>query len=233
MVNLNLKIWNVTEENNGILLWGPDRDLSNAIGKISSAAASVLTPVNIAVENTIDTIRHPINNIVNYKAKNGSYKKLLKFVPSTIALAITKAIDLPFATAEKAVEYVLNNNVERGLEFTKWISTKFLANIITSNWETNSGTAKLLWSFIEWTWDLVTSAVKLPLWLTHKAIKAPRNIKWYGTQVAADWSTKNMESLQISDKSYLEWIKLINTSDKTKMVASNNTDYRPSKEKAA
>jgi len=223
MGKLNLHIWSVWEENNGLLLWGPDRDLSNAIGKISSAAASVLTPVNIAVENTIDTIRHPVNNIFNYKDKNGSYKKLLKFVPSTIALAITKAIDLPFATAEKTIEYVLNNNVERILESTKWITTKFLANLITNNWNTSSNTAKWLWNFIEWAWDLVGSAVKLPLWLTHKLIKAPRNIKWYGTQVAADWSTDWMKALKVSDKDYLEWLNLINTSDRDKITQNNNS----------
>jgi len=206
MVNLDLKLWSVNENNNWLILWWPDKDLLKMANDVSHAASQVLSPVKNILENTIDTVRHPINNILNYKKKNGSYMKLLKFVPATIALAATQALDKPFATVEKAMEYVVNNNLERLSEFSKDITTRFLSNIITSNWEK----LKWLWSLIEWAWDLVTSAAKLPFWLTHKIIKAPRNIKWYGTEAAANWSTNWMKELQISDKSYLN-LNLINS----------------------
>ena len=218
MVNLDLKLWKVNEKNNWLLLGWPDKDLLDMVNDVSNAAAQILSPVKLLAENTIDTIRHPINNIVNYKEKNGSYKKLLKFVPATIALAATQALDKPFATVEKAMEYVVNNNIERMTEFSKNITTRFLSNIITGNWETWSSTLRWLWNFIEWAWDLVTSAVKLPFWLTHKVVKLPRNIKWYGTEAAANWSTNWMKDLQVGNKNYLN-LNLTNS--------ANNTDYIP------
>ena len=230
MVNLNLKLWKVNDNNNWLLLWWPDNDLKSAANDISNAASQVLSPVNTLVENTIDTVRHPIDNILNFKKKNGSYTKLLKFVPATIALAATQALDKPFATVEKAMEYVVNNNLERAWEFSKNITTRFLSNIITSNWETWSNTLKWLWGFIEWAWDLVTSAVKLPFWLTHKLIKAPRNIKWYGTEAAANWSTNWMKELQVSGSNYLN-LNLVNKNTENPEI-SNNTDFQSEKKVA-
>lgn len=209
MWKLDLSIWNVNEHNNWVIFWGIDSDVLSSVNDISSAASQVLSPAKNIVENTIDTLRHPINNIINPKIKNWSYTKLLKFVPATVALAATQALDKPFATVEKAMEYVVNNNIERAIWFTKWITSSFLANIVTSNWETDSKTAKWLWNFIEWTWEFAWSIIKSPFWLAEKALRWIRNTKWYGLEPLSDWSTKWMKELQISNKDYLRY-NLIN-----------------------
>lgn len=210
MGKLDLHIGNIDEKNDGLLIGWPDKDVLKSANDISNAAAQILSPLNVATENLIDTIRHPINNIFNPNVKNGSYIKLLKFVPATIALAITQALDKPLATVEKAIEYAINNNVERWIKSIKWISTKFLANVITNNWETSSKTAKWLWWIIEWAGDLAWSIVKSPLWLAQKWLRAVRNTNWYGTEAVANWGTNFVNEQRINSKDYLS-LNLMNS----------------------
>ena len=225
MTYLNrLKLWNVTKQNDGLIWWLPT-DLKNLTWDISSAAANVLLPGKIVIENTANTISNPFDNILNPKAKNGSYKKLLPFIPATVASSIVKALKLPFSTLEKAIEYWINNNLERWIEWIKWISTKFLANLITDNGNTNSKFMKVLWWIPEWIWDAIWTIGKALPWALQELSKLPTYwIKWYWLNSLDKKVTDWLKSTQIDpDNNFLN-LNLMNSADQT-----NNSGYTPEK----
>jgi len=219
-----LNVWHVTKENDWALWW-ISTDMRNLTWDISSAAANALMPAKIAIENAAHLLSNPFDDILNPNAKNGSYKKILPFVWSTLASSITKALKLPFATIEKAIEYGINNNVERWIESLKWISTKLIANILTDNWQWKSKILNWLWWVSEGIWDAAWTILKAIPWLLWEASKLPNHwIKWYWLNALDEKATNWLRTTQIDPNKNFISPKLINTADIT-----NNSGYTPEK----
>ena len=208
-----LNIWHITETNNGLVSWIPS-DIAHTVNFVTRTVSEALAPADTCLENIIRTVRHPIETFFK---KNGdrAYAKLIKFMPATLAFAIVKALDMPFATIEEAIEYAINNNVSRWVDFAKRISTKFLADLITSNGETNSKTAKFLWTGIEWIGDVVWSLVKTPFWLIQKPVNLIRSNSLVGwTKHMANWGEKFVEEQRINPKNNYYNLGLVNKEEK-------------------
>lgn len=215
-----LTIWNVSEKNNGVVSWIPT-DIAKIVDFTAKTATEALTPIDVFAENIAHTVSNPID-VFFRSTWDAAYKKLLKFFPATIVSSITKAIDLPFATLEKAIEYWINNNVTRLVDSSKWISTKFIANLITGNGETKYKSAQYLWNFVEWIGDVVWTLVKSPFWLAQKIPNVIRKNDFTGgTQDLADWWTKKIKNQRLSEKDYYK-IRVANDENITDIKAAND-----------
>lgn len=203
MWKLNLPIGaDLAANDSWLIKWIP-ANISTLTDKTVEWVKDVVNPVRILWENVLQTIRSPIDTLTN---KTEAYKKLAYYLPATTALAIVTCLDKPLASVEKTLEFV-NANLERWGEALKWISTKFLANLISKNGEAKWALPRWIGSVIEWTWDLITSVVKSPLWLAEKWLNRVRNTWGYWTQVAFNKVSSWVSDTQLTPwKDFIPWL---------------------------
>ncbi|USN57996.1 MAG: hypothetical protein H6767_06675 [Candidatus Peribacteria bacterium] len=133
-------------------------DSTNALrDSVYSIINTVSESGKVLVENTINLTRHPINTIFSVE----NWKKLFKTPFIVGADVLMKAKALPFATMDKAMQYIINNNLERIVFGLQAGTSQALANWITSNGETGSKTLKVVGSIAEDIGDLAGDIVKV------------------------------------------------------------------------
>lgn len=196
MWKLDLQIWNVTEKNDSMYT-GVVEDTTNWVKESIYAINNIwLDSGKTIVENTIQTVRHPWQSIFN----KWNWWKLLRSPFVIWADVLNKAKSLPFRTLDLWIQYVINNNLERLVWASKAVSTWVLANLITSNWESDWKVLNILWTVVEWAWDIAGSIIKAPTWLiglwANKLNKYIWNIWLNKTD---EW----VQNLRITDKDYI------------------------------
>lgn len=209
MTKLNYKVWNVETWNDDLIVWAVE-DLSSWITNSFQAWVNTISPsVKLAIENTIQLWRR-----WDTLFKKENWWKWIKSLWAIPADIITKAASLPFRTIDKAIEYVISNNIERTVEWVKWVTTSLVANLITNNWKTRFKTLQFLWTWIEWTWDLIWWAIKLTPLALWKLFNLPSK---YIFDPAIKHTQKWVENQRISDKDFIPQLTNLWT----------NSDYTP------
>jgi len=196
MTKLNLKLWNINKKNSWLIPWTIE-DLKSWINNSVQATVNTVSPsVNTILNNSLQLLSSPIKTTFN-KWNWGKLFKSLWVIPADI---LTKAISLPFRSLDKALDYVLNNNLERWIETVKWVTTNAVANIISNNWKAWKF-RNAIWTWIEWFGDLIGSTIKLAPWALSKWIKGINNNVTYKMVWKTEWW---VNGLNISDKKFID-----------------------------
>ena len=214
MTRANWNIWSVGPDNDA-LLTAPLTDAWAFVSRTASSVAHTLSPTALAAfDNTAALIRQPIKTIGT--AEN--YGKLAYTLPAAIMDIVAQAGKLPFSRLDDAVQFILNNNIERWVEAIKGVSTTLLANIISKNKTATSKFWNGVATWVEWAWDIVWTLLKalpggLGVATSFVDSKLAKATTWTGEQVA---------SVRISDKSILGWVNILkNSSDRPEAANSN------------
>lgn len=192
---LDFNIGKVSNDNDALFTWAVD-DIATATKSIWEKAMSTVFPSLItAAENTAQLVRKPINTTFS----KSNWKKLLLTLPAVGSDVVMKSLRLPFATLNDALIYVVNNNLERGVDFSKAYTTRLAANIISNKWQSRFGLLKWLWTWVEGFGDLIGSVIKTPTWVLGK---------WTSiiNEVLAKWTTKTdgwVNGLRVSDTNFI------------------------------
>lgn len=109
MTKLNWNIGQIDNKNDA-LLTGAVQDIASLTSRTASSALNTISPSALAAfDNTTTLIRKPFNTIGT--AEN--YGKLARTIPAVPMDLIMKSIRLPFSRIDDALNYVVNNNLQR------------------------------------------------------------------------------------------------------------------------
>lgn len=213
MATLNWSIGTVQDRNDA-LITGAIQDVASVTTRGASSVLNTVSPSALAVfDNTTTLIRKPFTTLGT--AEN--YWKLARTVPAIPMDLIMKAIRLPFSRIDDALNYVVNNNLDRGLEAVKSVTTWLAANLITNNGHTRFKVLRAIGTAIEWAGDLVGTLIKTPTW----ALAAGT---WFLDTLLAKWTQWTegfVNSVRISDKNFVNSNPIVPTADMP-AVANNN-----------
>lgn len=158
MGKLDLNIWNIDASNDAIF-WGAVQDLTQWAKDSAQSLLNLGAPhaKNLA-ENTAYVSRHWGKNGIFNLSNWGKLARTPLVVGADLAM---KAKSLPFKALDKATQYLFLNNLERLVGWAKSVTTWAAENWITSNGQTNSKTAKVIWNTIGGIGDIIWSGIKV------------------------------------------------------------------------
>lgn len=218
MVNLDLKIGNVTDSNDGIIAWFW-KDVGSIVSNSASAVWNVISPsfANVA-QNTSKLTRNPWQTL----GKKSSWAKFFKTFPAAAADFSVKTMSLPFRTVEWALTHGLANNMERVVGWVKWISTDAARNWFHNGWQANwfmRGMGHLVWG----AWDLAGSAAKLSVFVPEWTIKKFNDVATRPLVSTTQWWA---QSQRLDGVNYWEPNVFGNTDYNPANAANHNTAVR-------
>lgn len=214
MVNLDLKLWNVSDGNNA-LIWGLGKDIGTVIENSAWAVGNIFSPTagNI-FQNTSQLTRNPWKTLTT----GSSWAKFFKTFPAAGADLITKTASLPFRTLEWALTYGVANNFERAVSTVKGVSTDTVRNWFHNGGNANkfmNGMGHLVWG----TGDLVWSAIKLIPFTAEWLAKQPNKFIWNPAMRETEWW---VTSQRLWDVDF--WTpKALENKDYSSIAANNNS----------
>ena len=158
MTKLALNAPYVGPHNDALVPWAIG-DVANATTKIAGSVANVVSPpLRLVVDNTSQLIRKPITTL---KDKT-SYGNFITSFPAMWAHALMSTLRLPVSSIDAAANYVIHNNIHRGVETVKALTTTAIGNIISNNWKSRFKALRWLAIWVEGLGDLVWSIIQLP-----------------------------------------------------------------------
>jgi hypothetical protein len=114
--------WNIgrVNDHNDALITGAVKDVSTIAERTASQLMNTVSPSAFAVfDNTATLVRKPFTTI-GTPANYGKLAKTIPAIPMDIAM---KSVRLPFSRIDDAMNYVVNNNLERVVAGAKSLTT--------------------------------------------------------------------------------------------------------------
>lgn len=157
---LDFNIGNVANDNNAVITWAV-KDVSDFAVNTAERISSIFLPSVVAwYENTLQLIRKPLKT--TFSSEN--IKKWLLTLPSVWSDIAMKSVRAPVSIIDNGLNWLVNNNLERGIDLIKASTTRLVGNIISNKWQSRFAMLRWLGSLIEGAGDIVWSAIKAPTW---------------------------------------------------------------------
>ena len=203
MTKLNWDIGRVNENNDALYTWAIS-DIATAVNDTAEKTMSVFLPSTMAiVENTAQAIRSPIQTA--WSGKN--WMRLLKTIPVVGADVGMKALRLPFATLDNALQYVVNNNLQRTTDLTKKYTTELVGNIISDNGKSRYKALRWIGAGFEGIGDWLMTIARAPTGWLGKVTSIIDTFLAQGTTATDKW----VQNLRVSEDNFIprrhyDWI---------------------------
>lgn len=214
MTKIDWNIWKIDEWNNALVTWAVT-DVGRVTQRTASSVLNTVSPSALAVaDNTLSLVSNPANFI---KAEN--YGKLAKTVPAIPMDIMMKAFRLPFSRLDDALNYTINNNLERGTTAIKGLTTQFVANLLTNNGTRENKFMNALGTGVEGFGDLVTTIIKTPTGALAAGTSIIDKYLWQATNWT-EWFVNSVR-IQSPDKNFFS-VKPITPTRDTPQAANDN-----------
>jgi len=205
MANLNWNIGRVNESNDALVSWAIS-DISTLAGQTAASVVNIFSPTaHAVVDNTTTLVRKPIQTI--WTAEN--YGKLARTVPAVPLDMWMKALRFPVSALDNGLNYLVNNNLERGVEAVKSVTTNLVSNIITNNGQTRFKALKALGGLVKWAGDIMGTLIKTPT----GALAAGTSILDKYLAKGTSFTEKFLNKVRVTDKNFISLRPFINSAD--------------------